>query len=90
VVIKKDDESESVNVRDLAWFKKTKAEMTPHENLKLLREERELTKKKLSVKAGIALTRISDYESGRVRITKAAALRTYSCKQRTENKLVLP
>ncbi|GBU23778.1 hypothetical protein R83H12_00396 [Fibrobacteria bacterium R8-3-H12] len=73
VVIKKDSESESVNFRDLAWFKKTRAKMTPHGNLKLLREERELTQRELSAKAGIALTRISDYERGRVKITKAAA-----------------
>jgi len=88
VVIKKDDESESVNFRDLAWFKKTKAEMTPHENLKLLREERELTKKELSVKAGIALTRISDYERGRVRITKAAAVKLAKALDTAEENLL--
>jgi len=88
VEIKKDDESESANFRDLAWFKKTRAEMTPHENLKLLREERELTQKELSVKAGIALTRISDYERGRIRITKVAAIKLAKALDTSEENLL--
>ena len=74
VVVKKDGkDSESVNFRELEWFKETRAAMTPGGNLKLLREERRLSKEELSDKCGIVLARISDYEHGRVKISQPVA-----------------
>jgi DNA-binding transcriptional regulator YiaG len=48
VVVKKNDNSEDVDFTELEWFKKTRAAMTPAENLKLLRKERQLSKKELA------------------------------------------
>ena len=74
VVIKKDGEdSDDVDFTELEWFKKTWASMTPGENLKLLREERQFSRKEFSEKCGIALARISDYERGRVKISQTVA-----------------
>ena len=74
VVVKKDGEdSDDVDFTELEWFKETWASMTPGENLKLLREERQLSKKEFSEKCGIALARISDYERGRAKISQAVA-----------------
>jgi DNA-binding XRE family transcriptional regulator len=88
VVVKKDGEdNESVNFRELEWFKKTRAPMTPGGNLKLLREERRLSKKELSDKCGIALARISDYESGRVKIIQPVAKKLAKALDTTEESL---
>ncbi|MDR1812884.1 MAG: helix-turn-helix domain-containing protein [Candidatus Fibromonas sp.] len=74
VVVKKDNEdSDEVDFTELEWFKETWASMTPGENLKLLREEQRISKKELSEKCGISLVRISDYESGRVKISQSIA-----------------
>jgi len=73
VVVKKEDYLEDVDVTELDWFKGVRASMTPGENLKLLREERQLSKRELSSKCGIATACISDYECGRVKITKPIA-----------------
>ena len=74
VVVKKDDEdSDDVDFTELEWFKETWASMTPSENLKILREERQLSKKELSEKCGIASARIADYERGNAKISQAVA-----------------
>jgi len=74
VVVKKDDEdSYEADFTELEWFKETWATMTPGGNLKLLREERNLSKKELSERCGIALAQISDYECGKVKISQSVA-----------------
>jgi DNA-binding XRE family transcriptional regulator len=73
VVVKKGDNSEDVDFTELEWFKKTKAAMTPAENLKLLRKERQFSKKKLADKCGTTEARISDYELGKVKINQSVA-----------------
>jgi DNA-binding XRE family transcriptional regulator len=74
VVIRKDSEdTDEVDFAELEWFKKTWASMTPSENLKLLREERQFSKKELSEKCGIASERIADYERGKAKISRPVA-----------------
>jgi len=74
VVIRKDSEdTDEVDFTELEWFKKTWASMTPSENLKLLREERQFSKKELSEKCGIASARIADYERGKAKISRPVA-----------------
>jgi predicted transcriptional regulator len=73
VVVKKDYDDKDVDFTELDWFKEIRASMTPGENLKLLREERQLSKRELSDRCGIALSRISDYELGRTKISRSVA-----------------
>jgi len=73
VIVKKDDISDDVDFTESDWFKEIKTSMTPGENLKLLREERLLSKKELSDRCGISVSRIASYELGRVKISRSAA-----------------
>ena len=74
VVVTNDTEDNvSVNFRELDWYKETLASMAPSENLKLLREERQLTLKELAKKSGFSITQISDYENGKTKISQATA-----------------
>jgi DNA-binding transcriptional regulator YiaG len=73
-IVKRDaDDSDGINFRELDWFKKVRASMLPSRNLKLLRKERKFSKKELSEKSGLTVALISDYECGKVKITKSVA-----------------
>jgi len=73
VIVKKDDVSDDVDFTESDWFKEVRASMTSGENLKLLREERSLSKKELSERCGISVSRIASYELGRVKISRSVA-----------------
>ncbi|GHV15089.1 hypothetical protein AGMMS49938_12460 [Fibrobacterales bacterium] len=66
-------ETESVPFRKTAWYKGIRKNMKPGENLKLLRRNRKLTQRLLSKKSGIAVSEISDMETGRISISKKTA-----------------
>jgi DNA-binding XRE family transcriptional regulator len=73
VIVKKNDISDDVDFTELDWFKEIRASMTSGENLKLLRKERLLSKKELSEKCRISISRITDYELGRAKISHLIA-----------------
>ena len=74
LVIEKDDDDEPVNVFETAWYKATKAGMTPGDAMRIYRELHELTQEKLGEKlGGIPRQRISNMERGRRPISIATA-----------------
>jgi len=87
VIVKKDDVSDDVDFTESDWFKEIRASMTPGENLKLLREERLFSKKELSERSGISVSRLASYELGRIKISRSVAKKLAEVLDTTEDNL---
>lgn len=69
----KNDDEEMIDIFESGWFKKIKAETTAGENLKIYRELRGMTQKKLGdLLGGTPRRHISNMEKG----TRAISLKT--------------
>lgn len=67
------NEFESVPVAETAWYKQMSKGMPPARYLKTCREIAGYSQARLGVLAGIPATRISDYETGQLAISKEMA-----------------
>lgn len=73
--IVKDDDDELVNVFGTEWYKKTSAEMTPGDTLRIRRENAGLSQAELGERIGSNRQNISAMENGRRPIGEAVAER---------------
>jgi len=74
VHIFEDEDDEYVNIIETDWYKKTKAEMIPADNLKIYRRIHKLTQEKLgAMLGGIPKQHVSNMEHGIRPISKRMA-----------------
>ena len=65
VILSQDSDEEKVNIFETEWYRKTKAKITPGDNLKLYREMHGMTQQKLGeILGGIPRQHISNMERG--------------------------
>lgn len=70
----KDEDDEYVDVFETDWYKKTKAEMTPGDSMKIYRKIHKITQEKLGeMLGGIPKQHVSNMENGSRPISKVTA-----------------
>ncbi|MFC1585644.1 helix-turn-helix domain-containing protein [Fibrobacterota bacterium] len=73
MVVKNNDDDETVPIRETDWWKEISAKVTPADALRCYRDNAELTLKEVSEKTGIAVPHLSAMENGKRNIGKISA-----------------